>query len=143
MTREERNVLREVQKGAQMGLTAIQTVGDKVYDERMLLDLNRQAVKYTEYKNRARDMLEEAGEKAAASKPIGTGMLKTGIHMNTIMNKSTSHVAGLVIQESNRGITDICRAVNHNSSASSYVMEIAQELIDFEEKSIKRLKQYL
>lgn len=143
MTREDRNVLREVQKNAQMGLEAIQTIGEKVYDDRLMLDLNRQALKYTEYRNRARGMLQEAGERPGQTSSVGTGMLKAGIHMNTAMNKSTSHIAELMIQGSNRGITDMCKAVNHNDTAGKFAMEIAKELMDFEEKSIERLKQYL
>lgn len=143
MTREERNVIQEGQKGAQMGLTAIQTIEGKVYDDRLMLDLSRQALKYTEYRERAKGMLEEAGERTAQVSPIGKGMLKTGIHMNTALNTSTSHVAELVIQGSNRGITDMCKAMNHNDQAGGYAMELAKELMDFEEKSIERLKQYL
>lgn len=143
LTREDRNVLREVQKGAQMGLEAIQTIGGKVYDDRLLLDLNRQALKYTEYKNRARGMLQEAGEHPGQTSAVGTGMLKAGIHMNTALNTSTSHVAELVIQGSNRGITDMCKAINHNEAGGKYAVELAKELMDFEEKSIERLKQYL
>lgn len=143
LTREDRNVLREVQRSSQMGLEAIQTIGDKVYDDGLLLDLNRQALKYTEYRNRARGMLQEAGEHAGQVSAVSAGMLKAGIHMNTAMNTSTSHVAELVIQGSNRGITDMCKAMNHNHAAGKYAMEIAKELMDFEEKSIERLKEYL
>lgn len=143
MTQADRNVLREVEKGARMGLTAIQTIENKVYDDRLLLDLHRQALKYTEYKDRAKGMLQDAGEHPGQVSPAGTGMLKAGIHMNTALNTSTSHVAKLVIQGSNRGITDMCKALNHNGTAGKYAMEIAKELMDFEEKSIERLKQYL
>ena len=49
----------------------------------------------------------------------------------------------LMIQGSNRGLTSMWKAINHNERAGSVSMEIARELMDFEEKNIEKLKQYL
>lgn len=143
MKQADKKLLREIQRNAQMGIEAIQTVNNKVYDDSLALDLNKQALKYTEYRNRAEGILREAKESPFHEGAIERGMLKAGIHMNTVMNTSTGHVAELMIQGSNRGITDLCKALNHNEDASKYSMEIAKELMDFEEKSIERLKMYL
>ena len=35
------------------------------------------------------------------------------------------------------------KAINHHENAGNVSMEIAKELMDFEEKNIERLKQYL
>ncbi len=143
MKQADKKLLREVQRNAQMGIESIQTINNKLYDDSLALDLNKQALKYTEYRNRAEGMLREAKETPYHESVIDRGMLKAGIHMNTILNTSTGHMAELMIQGSNRGITDMCRAMNHNGDAGRYSMEIAKELMDFEEKNIERLKMYL
>ncbi|HKM21051.1 MAG TPA: hypothetical protein VJZ01_03325 [Lachnospiraceae bacterium] len=143
MKQADKKILKEIQKNAQMGIEAIQTINNKIYDDGLALDLNKQALKYTEYRNRAEGILREAKETPYYESTFERGMLKAGIHMNTMLNTSTGHMAELMIQGSNRGITDMCKAINHNEDASKYSMEIAKELMDFEEQNIERMKLYL
>ena len=70
-------------------------------------------------------------------------MLKGSIHANTAFNVSTGHLAEMMIQESNRGITSMWKSLKHNGLATDAAVELAKELVDFEEKSIERLKEYL
>ena len=70
-------------------------------------------------------------------------MLATGIHSNTMFNTSTSHIAEMVIQGSNRGLTDMWKSLNHNKQAAKQSVEFAKELMDFEEKNIGCLKSFL
>ena len=63
--------------------------------------------------------------------------------MNTLFNTSTSHLAELMIQGSSRGITQMCKVLNHNPQTQSMSVELAKELMDFEEKNINILKKYL
>ena len=48
-----------------------------------------------------------------------------------------------MIQESNRGLTSMWKGLKHNGLAEQDTVELAKELMDFEEKSIERLKEYL
>ena len=70
-------------------------------------------------------------------------MLKGGVRANTMLNTSTSHIAELLIQGSNRGLTSMWKAINHNENAGNVSMEIAKVLMEFEENNIEKLKQYL
>ena len=70
-------------------------------------------------------------------------MLWGGIQMNTLLNASTSHLADMMIQGNTKGIVDLMKAVKSNQSVQKEYYEIAQELMDFEEKNIEKLKAYL
>ena len=63
--------------------------------------------------------------------------------MNTMLNNSTSKIAELMIQGNNRGIMSMWKTINHHDNAQKMSMEIAKELMDFEEKCIEKLKDYL
>lgn len=143
MKQADKKILHEIQKNAKMGIESIQTISEKVYDEGLALDLNKHILKYHDFKNRAELMLQEAKQASYNENMIQKGMLKTAIHMNTVMDKSTSHVAELMIQGNNRGILSLYKAINHNETAGKYAVEMAKELMDFEEKAINRLKEYL
>ena len=63
--------------------------------------------------------------------------------MNTLLNASTSHLADMMIQGNTKGIVDLMKVVKSNQSVQKEYYEIAQELMDFEEKNIEKLKAYL
>lgn len=143
MKHDDARILQEVQKNTEMGMTAIDTILDKIGDDEFSLQLSRQALRYSEIHNRALDqILKNEGEVYRGSQ-IADIILKGSIHANTAFNVSRGHLAEMMIQESSRGITGMWKAMKHNSLATCQAMEIAQELVDFEQESIERLKEYL
>lgn len=143
MKAEEVKVYREIQKNTDMAIKAINTIADKVYDDDLAMQISRQSLKYSDLKNRATDQLLKARTEPYRENHIADLMQTGGIHYNTLFNTSTSHIAELMIQGSSRGITQMCKTLNHCEGAGSQCMEMAKELVDFEEKNIERLKKYL
>lgn len=143
MRSDDAKVLREVQRNTKMAMKAIDTINDRVFDDGLSQHITRESMKYADIYNKATDRLLSG--KAASYRENGFQdmMLKGGVRANTMLNTSTSHIAELLIQGSNRGLTSMWRAINHNENAGNVSMEIAKELMDFEEKNIERLKQYL
>ncbi len=143
MKSDDIKVLHEVQKNAKMAMKAIDTISEKIYDDGLSMQVTRESMKYSDIYNKATGRLLEA--KTAPYKESGFSdiMIKNAVRTNTMFNTSTSHIAELLIQGSNRGLTSMWKAINHNENAGNVSMEIAKELMDFEEKNIERLKQYL
>ncbi len=143
MKHDDEMVLKEIQKNTQMGMTAIDTILDKIGNDDFSMTLSRQSLHYADIHNRALDqILQQDGEGYRGSQ-IGEMMLKGSIHANTALNISTEHLAEMMIQGSNRGITSMWKSLKHNSLATDAAVELAKELMDFEEKSIEKLKQFL
>lgn len=149
MKPEEINIYREIQKNAEMAIKAIETLSDKVYDEEFGLQISRQVLKYSDIRNRALNKLLEAKAEPVHQNYLSDIMLKSAVHLNTIVNTSTSHLAELMIQGNNRGITQMCKVLKHNpkekiaANGASMATELAKELMDFKEKNIEVLKRYL
>ncbi len=143
MRSDDVKVLQEVQKNAKMAMKAIDTISEKVYDDGLSIQVARESMKYADIYNKATDRLLDG--KAPSYKETGFQdlMLKGGVKANTMLNTSTSHIAELMIQGSNRGLTSMWKAINHHDNAGDVSMEVAKELMDFEEKNIERLKKYL
>ncbi len=143
MKHDDEMVLKEIQKSTQMGMTAIDTILDKIGNDDFSMTLSRQSLHYADIHNRALDqILQQDGEGYRGSQ-IGEMMLRGSIHANTALNISTEHLAEMMIQGSNRGITSMWKSLKHNSLATDAAVELAKELMDFEEKSIEELKQFL
>jgi len=137
------SVLQEVQKNTKMAIKAIDALNGKVYDDGLSVQMAREAMKYSEIYNKATDRLLSGGASSHKDNGIQDMMLRSAVRTNTMFNTSTSHIAEMLIQGSNRGLTSMWKAINHNERAGNTSMEVAKELMDFEEKNIERLKQYL
>ncbi len=143
MQKQDLAIYRGIQKNTEMAMKAIDTISDKVHDAELSRQIARQGMKYTELRNRAiGKMIEEKAEPYHGNQ-FQDLMLKMGINSNTMLNTSTSHIAELMIQGSNRGLTDMYKTLNHNKEADKQSVEMAKELMDFEEKNITRLRTYL
>lgn len=124
-------------------MTAIDTILDKIENDDFSMTLSRQSLHYANLHNRALGrILQEDGEGYRPNQ-LGDMMLKGSIHANTAFNLSTEHLAEMMIQGSNRGITSMWKSLKHNGQAGDDTVELAKELMDFEESSIERLKEYL
>ena len=143
MNKQEINIYKEVQKNADMAVKAIDALENKVYDKEFALQISRQALRYTDFKNKAEEKLLEAKVTPEKSSAFSDAMLRMGIQMNTMLNTSTSHLSELMIKGSNMGITDMYKVLNHNPQEKSEAGKLAGELMDFEEKCITVLRKYL
>ena len=143
MKKEDIQLYREIQKNARMGQHAINTVSPKVYDDSMALMLTRDSMRYNQIGERAKEELLKVKVTPEADNKLENLMLSAAIHANTLLNTSSEHIAGMLIQGSNMGINRMWKTLGQNTGASLQAVELAKELMDFEESNIKELKKYL
>lgn len=138
---EEINVLKETKRNAGMAINAIDTLMSKIYNQEFAYELTSQRNRFREFERKAEAGLWEYGITAKES-AWEKAMLWGGIQANTLLNISTPHVADMMIQGNTRGIADLMKVRHNNKNTGSFANEIAEELMDFEEENIERLKQF-
>lgn len=143
MKSHEAAVYREIQRNTEMAMKAIDTISDKVHDDALAIQIARQSLKYSELHNEASRQLVEAKAESYQGSALADVMLRTGIHYNTMLNTSTSHIAEMMIKGSTNGILEMEKVLKHHQDAGDKPLGLARELIDFEEKNVERLKLYL
>ena len=143
LTEADKAVLNEVYRNSKTGMGAIHSIIGKVYDDDLALDLNRQAYQYAKIGERASNKLYENGCKPEEESPLDKAKMWGAIQMNTLTDISTEHIAELMIQGGTKGVTELMKVVKDNQSAGQFSCEIAEELMSFQEKCIRRLKAYL
>ena len=136
MKNDDIELLREVQKNAEMGMHALEVINPKVYDNSMALMLARESFKYGELHDRARAVLLSKNQAPDPVNKVKQLMLTASIHGNTLFNATTSHMAEMLIRGSSM-------AMHRNEKADGQALELAGELLDFEENNIRELKRYL
>ena len=139
----DRAVLGESYRNTRMGREAINVIISKVEDDELALDLNRQACKFVQLEEKIQKEFQKAEEKAPEASFMNRTRLWSGIQMNTLLNASTEHLADMMIQGNARGITELMKTKHNNKASGSFANELAEELMDFEEENIERLKRFL
>ncbi len=143
MKSQEAEIYRQIQRSAQNAMTALDTISDKIYDDRLALQTSRQALRYSEIHNSAVEKLLQAKAELYHPNHLSDLLIKGNIHYNTLLNTSTERIAELLIKESSQGILSMNKALNHNGEAGEQPMALAKQFIEFEEKNIARLTRYL
>lgn len=143
MRKDDAEILRGIQKNTKAGMKAIETLNDKIYNDDLAMQLSRQNLKYSELYHKATSSLLDGHAEEYRSGGFGEKMMVRNMQANSFFNTSTSHMAELAIRGSSRGMVDMCKTVNRHENARSRYVEMAKELVDFEEENILELKKYL
>ncbi len=136
-------VLQGIQRNAKTAMKIIDILEEMLDDDDLAIQLARQEMQYSEFYQKATEKLLE--EKAPCYQENGLRDLfvQNSIKGSTLLNTSTGHIAELMIQENSKRLTDMWKTLNHCENAGSASMEIAEELMVFEEKNINQFKKYL
>ncbi len=141
--KNEINVLDELNKGACMGKDAIHFILDKVKDDDLKEELNRQYSKYKEISDKIKKLYPEYNEgKPHETSAMNKVMTWYGIEMKTFTDESTSKIAELLLQGINMGIIEGRKLLNHKQTDPE-VEKIAKEYVDMQEDAVEKLKKFL
>ena len=141
--KEDINALDELHKGCCMGKDAIDFILDKVKDESLKKEIERQ---YKEYQ-KVEDKIDNIYPKYTEGDPHSTNamtkaMTWSGIEMKTMADNSTSKIAELLLQGVNMGIIE-GRKILNKKELNNEVHDIASTYVAMQEKNVENLKQYL
>lgn len=139
----DKQVLKEILKNSDVAIHTIYSVVDKVYDDKLAVDLNKQSMKLEQIKGKAKKQMEKSGLNGDKKYPVEKTLAWSQVQRNTLLNTSTGHIAEMMIQSNTKGITDLVRVINRNSDVSKYTMELANELMEFDKITIERFMEYL
>ena len=140
---DEINVLDELNKGACMGMDAIHYILDKVEDESLKKELDRQ---YREYKEISKE-INNLYPKYSQEEPHKTNMMNKamtwyGVEMKTLLDNSTSKIAELLLQGTNMGIIEGRKLLNHKNTDEK-INGLVQKYVNMQEKAVEKLKTFL
>ena len=139
----EVNVLDELNKGACMGMDAIDFIMSKVEDSDFRKVLNNQYDEYKKISDKICELYPEYSEKKPhETNAMNKAMTWYGIQMKTITDQSNSKIAELLLQGTNMGIIEGRKLLNHKSTDKE-VHSLVQQYVDMQEGAVEELKKFL
>lgn len=137
-------LLNFIYQNSEMGVTTLEQLKEIVKGDDFRKKLKEQLHGYRDFHERARKLLNENG---MDEKEVGTASKLSSyvmINMKTILDKSDSHIAEMIIQGSNMGIIDGIKKINqYEKEAEREIVNLMKKLVTFEEKNAEIMKEYL
>lgn len=141
--KESINVLDELNKGACMGIDAINFIFDKIDNKELKKALNNQCDEYKNIIDKIADVYPEYSRKEPHETSVMNKVMTWyGIEMKTMMDKSDSKAVELLLNGTNMGIIEGRRLLNHKDT-DPYVESLVEEYIKMQERAYDTLKEYL
>ena len=133
---------RELYKNADTGYDAVSILLPKTTDEKLRHDMALHMDGYRYFARLAKEKINDAHEDAKKENPLVQIPARIGMMMHTVMDRSTSHMAELMINGSNMGIIDMTKNLNRmkEKENTKEAQEVCQRVIDFEQDNMKRMK---
>lgn len=136
-------VLNNVIKNVTMAFDSVNAVIPYVKNERFEELLDGQAEKYHEFIMRGRTLAEDMNVELEPGGRLSQSWASLMIKMKLMMNNSTSRIAEMMIQGTTMGIIDLGRLLRHTPDVLPKTLDLAREVMEFEEDKIEILKFYL
>lgn len=136
-------ILNEINKAAKMGMDSISYVLKKVGDETMKENLSSQNSEYGKIVDRVNSEFAKYGEIPDEAPVMDKMMGWTGVQLNTITDKSNSHIAEIMIQGGDMGIIECQKLLNHNPRADEPVKNILNDFMKMQQNNIEQMKKFL
>lgn len=141
--KENLNTLDELNKGATMGMDAINFVLEKVEDKELKNTLELEYNKYKDIAKRVKKIYSKYSDKEPhETNTMNKIMTWYGVQMKTLTDHSNSKIAELLLQGTNMGIIEGRKLLNHKK-VDQEIKDLLNEFIIMQEDSVEKLKTFL
>lgn len=140
---ENLNTLDELNKGATMGMDAINFVLEKVEDKEFKQTLELEYNKYKDISKRVNKIYSKYSDKDPhETNTMNKIMTWYGVQMKTLTDQSNSKIAELLLQGTNMGIIEGRKLLNHKE-VDQEIKDLLNEFVTMQEDSVEKLKTFL
>ena len=137
-------MLNFIYQNSQIGVETLNQLIPMIDNEAFKKRIEAQLKEYEQIHEEAKKLLNRHGYDEKGIGALEKIMAYLMIDMKTLMDKSSSHIAEMLIQGSNMGIIDAVKRINqYEKEAEKEVTALMKRLLKFEENNVERLKEAL
>ncbi len=136
-------LLQAIVENGRMGADACDQLLNRTADQAMRQELVLERQHYSEAVRDAEAQMVSQGATPRPKGPMARAGMWMGMQINTIADRSASHIADIVIQGATMGVVEMTKARNSNPDASAEAQGVASFLITKQQEAIDRLKRFL
>ncbi len=136
-------LLNFIYQNSQMGVDSVEQLITITEDEDFKKDLEYYLLKYKHINNKATKLLHENGYEEKEISELTKISAYLMINIQTLANKSTSHIAEMLIKGSNMGIIQAIKKLKEYDDCEKDIRALMDKLLAIEENNVRTLKHYL
>ena len=141
--KKEIEYLNFIYQNAEMGLIGLDDVLENVSDDDFVKLLHEQREDYKVILNETREMIINEGYEPKENKELSKITSNLMVKMNAKKENSISILAKLMMEGTNKGIIAIQEKINNFDVSNDKINDLANKLLELEEKNIENLKKFL
>ena len=142
-TAEREKVLGGVMSNAAMAARSTKVTLKYVKDKSFKDLLTGQAAKYDEFINRVRQTAALNGAEIKEPGGVSRFFVETSIKLKLMRDAGNTKIAEMMIKGTTMGVIDLARLLKRSPLADDCCLDLAKELLRFEEDKLGALKYYL
>lgn len=136
-------LLEAIAENTEMGKNTLEQLLDMTADASLCTELEREQQGYRSLNRRAHAAMADQGGQIRGQSAWAKINTHMGICMETFKDKSTPKLAEMLIEGSNQGIMDCVKSRAEFPNADVAVVQLSEELEQFQQANIENLKQFL
>lgn len=142
---KDAELLQDIYSNVKMGSESIINLLPKIKDDDMKTFMTAQLNQYEKYAKNVKDELIMQGVEPKEPNMMSKVGAKIGMEVKSMQDSTTSHMAEMMVQGSTMDVTDLLQKVSvyENLPECKKSVALAKEIVDFEEKNIEKMKQFL
>ncbi len=140
-----REMAEEFYKNVTMGTDSYLHMLPHVGDSRIQTDMTGALCYYEKLTGKLKAFMQDADLEPKEGSMMAKMSARAGIAMNTMMDKTDSHIAEMLIEGCTMSVTTAQKLLNHYEDKPDCheLCELCREWSNFEEQHIERLKKFL
>lgn len=143
MKENNQELLTSIYQNCQTAVSSIDDIWNAVEDENLKQELHSQRQKYDNFAQKCLDIAKNFNTKLPDNSIFEKAKLWTSIKMTTLTNKSTRHIAEMMLIGSVMGTLQCYKDLSDYKEADKSLLELCGQLLQLEENNFDNLKQFL
>ena len=142
---KDSELLQDIYSNVKMGSESIINLLPKIKNDDMKMLMSNQLDQYEKYAQNVKNQLVSKGVEPKEPNPMSKLGAKIGMEMKSLQDGTTSHMAEMMVQGSTMDVTDLLQKVSvyEDLPECKNSVNLAKEIVAFEEKNIEKMKEFL
>lgn len=140
---KDNELLNYIHQNCEMGKDTINQLLNITKDETFIEELRRELEEYSRIFNLCNNLIKNTNKEPKDISNIAKVSAYISINIKTLMNKSSSHIAEMMIQGSTMGIIDITKRLKDYDPKNDEIAKLGNELLKIEQNNVESLKRFL
>jgi len=136
-------LLNYIHQNSEMGQDTIKQLVGISKDEEYKKMLQSQLEEYKMIYDTTDEKIKELNKQAKDINVFSKASTYFMVNLNTLVNKTPSHISEMLIQGSTMGIIDITKKIKEYPNADKEILDLANKLLKLEQNNVEECKKYL